>query len=243
MTAATRRRNHYKIPGNELAAKELSMGAKEDDVVDANGIPLKSSYDRMPLPVPILYTIFTFVFMAIGQCLAYAIYMTSSKYDAKIALLAANGLGWIYVGLVVLHRGCTLGIGSVLGSARKGAKVNVPDQQVYSVYTKPGQPKLGYVLMEKEGPLGRFNRAQRALQNYLESAPFVLAFFLLSGFVFPFPTFCLGCFYSIARMVAAIGYTNSPDGRMAGNMLGMLGMTTMEALVLLAGVVAIQREV
>jgi uncharacterized membrane protein YecN with MAPEG domain len=218
------------------------MGGKEDDVVDANGIPLKSSYDAMPLPVPILYTVFTSVFMAIGQGIAFAIYMTSSKYDSKVDVLAVNGLGWIYVGLVVLHRGCTLGIGCVLGSARKEAKVNVPDQQVYSVYTKPGQPKLGYVLMEKEGVLGRFNRAQRALQNFLESAPFVLTFFLLAGFVFPFPAFCLACFYAAARLISAIGYTHSPDGRMAGNLLGMLGLTVMEALVLQAGIRAIMRE-
>ena len=218
------------------------MVSKEDDEVDAQGIPLKSSYDAMPLPVPVLYSVFTLVFMAIGQGLAYPMYSTDPRFETKIGLLAIHGLGWIYIGLVILHRGSTYGIGSVLGSARKAAKVNVPDQHVYSVYTKPGQPKLGYVLMEKEGAIGRFNRAQRALQNYLESAPFVLAFFLLSGFVCPFPAFCLACFYAAARIVSAIGYTHSPNGRMAGNMLGMLTMTVMEALVLVAGVKAVLKE-
>ena len=219
------------------------MVEKEDDQVDANGIPLKSSYDRMPLPVPVMYCIVTLVALALGQICAYPLYSYDVKYEAKINLLAAHGLGWIYIGLVVLFRGCTLGIGSVLGSARKEAKVNVPDQQVYSVYTKPGQPKLGYVLMEKDGALGRFNRAQRSLQNYVESAAFVVALFVLSGFVFPFQTFCIGCFFAVARIVSAIGYTHSPDGRMAGNILGMLAMGVMEALVLVAGVKAIAREV
>lgn len=218
------------------------MVSKDDDECDASGIPLKSTFDGIPLPIPIAFLIFTLVFMAMGQGLAWPIYLSSPKFDAKIALLAANGLGWVYVGLVLLFRGCNYGLGIVLAMARKQAKVNVPDQQVYSVYTKPGQPKLGYVLMEKEGSLGRFNRAQRALQNYLEAAPFAVALFLLSGFVFPFPTFCIGCFYTASRIISAIGYTHSPNGRMAGTMLGNLALCAMEALVLIAGVKAIQQE-
>ena len=67
---------------------------------------------------------------------------------------------------------------------------------------------------------GRFNRAQRAYQNYLENAPHMTAVFILAGFVFPFPAFVLLCLFMLARNLAAYGYINAPDGRMAGNMLG-----------------------
>jgi hypothetical protein len=214
----------------------------KDDNCDANGIPLKSTFDGMPMPIPVEFFTFTLVVMLMGQGIAWPIYWSNPKFDAKIAVLAVNGLGWVYVGLVLLFRSCNYGLGIILALARKESKVNVPDQQVYSVYTQPGQPKLGYVLMEKEGSLGRFNRAQRALQNYLEAAPFAVSLFLLAGFVFPFPAFCFGFFYTAARVVSAIGYTHSPGGGLAGSMLGTLALCAMEALVLIAGVKAIQQE-
>merc|ERR1712039_206226 len=123
---------------------------------------------------------------------------------------------------------------------RKTAKVNVPDQQVYKVYNG-AQANLGYVLMEKEGELGRFNRAQRALMNLYEVLPIFLLLFVLAGFVFPFPCFVVACYFMTMRAISAFGYTAKPAGRMAGTMLGNLGLETLQGLVLVSGIKAIMR--
>merc|ERR1712183_234604 len=98
---------------------------------------------------------------------------------------------------------------------------------------------MGYVLMETEGDLGRFNRAQRALQNVGEQIPMVLANFLAAAFVYPFPSFVLICLFMSLRAVGAFGYTSSAKSRMGGNMLGGLCFEMLQGLVLIAGVKAL----
>eukprot|EP00931_Biecheleriopsis_adriatica_P104591 TRINITY_DN79255_c0_g1_i1.p1 TRINITY_DN79255_c0_g1~~TRINITY_DN79255_c0_g1_i1.p1 ORF type:complete len:220 (+),score=49.69 TRINITY_DN79255_c0_g1_i1:44-703(+) len=206
--------------------------------VDDRGIPLKSDYPNAP--VPVLYVTFTTVFTAIAVAIGLAVfhYGPTEKYAAKIAILREYDLGWMYLGFFIVKVGGFC-INMNLGVARKAAKINVPDQQVYKVHTPDGAPELGYVLMEKEGVLGKFNRAQRAYMNYLEQAPVFVAYFLMGGFVFSFPTFVAGVCFSVARLTSAIGYTHSPNGRMAGNIFGGLCMGVLEGFVLIAGVKAV----
>merc|ERR1711963_1275128 len=98
--------------------------------VDERGIPTKSDYPAAP--VPVLYSVATTLFGAIGVGIAFAIYTfgASSKYDAQISVLASYDLGWMYLGLPVIKIGILV-ININLGMNRKAAKVNVPDQQVY----------------------------------------------------------------------------------------------------------------
>eukprot|EP00930_Biecheleria_cincta_P061582 TRINITY_DN47148_c0_g1_i1.p1 TRINITY_DN47148_c0_g1~~TRINITY_DN47148_c0_g1_i1.p1 ORF type:complete len:232 (-),score=33.06 TRINITY_DN47148_c0_g1_i1:81-722(-) len=209
--------------------------------VDETGIPVKSTYPDSP-PVPALYAGFTTVFGGIGFGIGYAVYKlgATAKYDAKIDTLAKQDLGWIYLGLVA-SKLTFVTINTNLGIRRKAAKVNVPDQHVYQVHTG-SKPALGYVLMESQGVLGAFNRAQRALQNYLEALPNYLATFFAAGYVFPFPTFITSIIFGASRMAAAIGYTAEPNGRMAGNIFGTLLQDILQGFIILAGVKALQRN-
>jgi len=208
--------------------------------VDERGIPTKSDYP--PLPVPVLYSVMTTVFICIGLAIAFAIYTfgSTSKYDSKIDTLAAGDLGWAYLAMLVMKIFGTMTAVN-LGVARQESKVNVPDQQVYKVYTSSEKP-LGYVLMESEGVLGRFNRAQRALQNNVEVAPAFLVNFLLAAYVFPFPAFVAATWYGLCRLVYAIGYTRDPKSRIAGTMLAQFGNQAIEGMVLFAGAKAIMKS-
>ena len=76
--------------------------------------------------------------------------------------------------------------------------------------------KLGYVLMETDGAIGAFNRAQRGLQNFNEAFGLFIVMFLLASFAFPFAAFILACLFMASRVAAAVGYTASADGRMGG---------------------------
>ena len=75
------------------------MVAKNDEEFDSRGVPNKSGYDKMPLPVPILYTVFNGIFSAIGFAIAMGVYTQGStgKYDAKMGLLKEFDLGWLYL--------------------------------------------------------------------------------------------------------------------------------------------------
>jgi len=205
---------------------------------DGKGIPLKSSYPAN-IPVPVLYTILNGVFLAIGVAVAYFMILPSTPAaNVKIQLLASHDLGWIYMGAYALKVGQVM-MNTNLGIRRKACKVNVPDQQVYKVKGAGGS-SLGYVLMESEGDLGAFNRAQRALQNYNEIYPQFVLYFLLAGFVFPFGTFLCAALFGVARVFTAIGYTSAPDSRMPGNMMGFLVLAVLEGMVLVSGILAVQ---
>ena len=82
-----------------------------------------------------LYCTFTTVLALIGLGFAYAVYTFGStgKYSAKIDILAKNGLGYMWLGLVIMRMGL-IPINIKLGMARKESKVNVPDQQVLRPY-------------------------------------------------------------------------------------------------------------
>jgi len=177
------------------------------------------------------------VFGSIGVAVAYfAIYPATATADAKIATVASLDLGWVYLGAFVMKVGILV-IGINLGGARAAAKVEVPDQQCYQVKGAEGS-KLGYVLMETEGEIGAFNRAQRALQNFGETFPLFVIMYLLASFVFPFYAFVVCCCYMAAKAIMAVGYTSSADGRMGGTMLSLVANCILEGMVLMVGVKA-----
>lgn len=217
------------------------MSSKKNET-DSNGIPVKSTATPEGVPVLVLASVFNLGVSTIGGAIAYYGLYGRSKAaaDAKIAVLAENDLGWLYaVGVLAFKLGNFL-IGLNLAMARKESKVNVPDQQVYQVKGAAGS-KLGYVLMEYDGALGRFNRAQRGLQNYNEHLPVFLMYYLLGGYVLPFEASMIACFYVTMRCVSAVGYTKGADGRVGGVLAAFVGMSTLEALVVISGVKALQQ--
>ena len=208
------------------------------DETDIKGIPVKSTYPDSP-SVVVLYATFTSVVSIIAGTFAYfAIVKNNATADAKIAILSEYDFGYLYMAAFILKLG-QFSMGINLGSARKESKVNVPDQQVYQVKGAEGS-KLGYVLLEYDGVIGRFNRAQRAVQNYNETFPQNALYILLGGFVYPKEVMVLATIFAVARVVSAIGYTGGADGRLGGFMLSNVAVTIIEALVVISGYRAIQ---
>uniref|UniRef100_A0A7S2XSK6 Glutathione transferase n=1 Tax=Attheya septentrionalis TaxID=420275 RepID=A0A7S2XSK6_9STRA len=201
---------------------------------DSKGIPTKSNLPESP-PLPVFYALFILVQMAIFGSMAYFfIVRNNEKGDAKVAILAEYDLGYVYIGAFVLKI-LQHAMGINLGVARKAAKIHVPDQQVYQVKGAEGS-KLGYVLLEGEGVLGRFNRAQRALQNYNEAAPITVLFFALGGFVYPQASLVLISLFSVLRFVSALGYTSSADGRFGGFLASGATLFMLDGLVIMSGI-------
>jgi uncharacterized membrane protein YecN with MAPEG domain len=201
-------------------------------------VSLQLSAVGMGIPIWLFYFVFTSVFTSIGLAVVYfGIYPATPAADGKIATLASLDLGYAYLGAFVMKVGIVL-LGINLGGARATAKVEVPDQQCYQVKGAEGS-KLGYVLMETEGAIGEFNRAQRALQNFNENFPLFVVMYFLASFVFPFAAFVCTALFMAFRVMGAVGYTSAADGRLGGTMLAALTNAVVEGMVLLVGIKAV----
>lgn len=196
---------------------------------DNKGIPIKGPYPANP-PVAVLYVTFNSILHAILGTLAYYVLVKGHPTaSAKLAIIAQYDLGYLYLAAIILKLG-QFAMGINCGEARKQSKVHLPDQHVYQVKGAEGS-KLGYVLMENEGVLGKFNRAQRSVQNYNETFPQTVLYVLLAGFVYPKEIMVLVAIFSVSRVVSAVGYTQNVEGRMGGFMLSNIIVTIMESLV------------
>jgi uncharacterized membrane protein YecN with MAPEG domain len=196
---------------------------------DSKGIPAKGVYPDKP-PVWLLYTIMTTVFTSvIGTIVYFTIVKDNQAATFKLELLAKYDLGYVYAAILILKIG-QLMMGINCATARKYCKVHPPDQHVYEVKGSEGS-KLGYVLMDNEGNNGRFNRAQRSVQNFNETFPQTILYIVFAGFVYSKEVFVLATVFMTARVMSALGYTNSFEGRMSGFMIANLAVTAMESLV------------
>mmetsp|Transcript_26582 Transcript_26582/g.32202 ORF Transcript_26582/g.32202 Transcript_26582/m.32202 type:complete len:215 (-) Transcript_26582:209-853(-) len=203
---------------------------------DEKGIPLKSAYPEKP-SVAVFYGGMTAIFTIIGYLIArFGCYRgtTAAPVDAKIAIVAEYDLAWLYLGLFLIKL-LQLPIGINLGKARKESKIGLPNQQVYKVCGAAGS-NLGYVLMENDGALGKFNRAQRALMNYHENFPTVALQYVVASFVFPKEAFACILVWAVATCISADGYANGVDGRMGGVVPRILSMNTLSGMLLFVAV-------
>jgi uncharacterized MAPEG superfamily protein len=196
---------------------------------DSRGIPLKTIYPE-GTNLAMTYTIGVVVFSVISSVVTYfAIVRGNDTVAAKLELLAKYDLGYLYVAILILKIG-QVAMGINMGCARNMSKVPPPDQHIYEVKGAEGS-KLGYVLMDNEGLNGKFNRAQRAVQNFNESFPQLVLYIIFAGFVYPKEVSMLTTLYMITRLVYALGYSKEANGRFGGLMLSTLVANAIEFLV------------
>merc|ERR1719343_39120 len=180
---------------------------------DEKGIPLKGPLPDSP-PIFVQFIMIACVMTSIGGFVTYFTIVQKNDAIEKLELLAHYDLGYLYVAVLLLKLG-QLAMGINMATARIRARIHPPDQQVYKVKGAEGS-KLGYVLMDYSGDNGKFNRAQRAIQNYNETFPHVLVCLVLTGFVYPKEVMIIAGIYSLTRLTYAVGYTSSADGRLGG---------------------------
>jgi len=94
-------------------------------------------------------------------------------------------------------------------------------------FAPSGYPDMGSGLYAKEMTYAewlRFNNAQRAHHNTLESLTFVLPTMLAAGVLHPKTAAALGLTYAAGRALYAIGYNRGgPSGRMLGGLISHIG--------------------
>merc|ERR1719350_1958304 len=91
-----------------------------------------------------------------------------------------------------------------------------------------------YVILETEGPVGAYNRANRSLTHLIENSLPVILCVLLAGRVFALPTLALTAVFAAGRILHQIGYASIGYGAHApGFFLAMLSTGVLEGLCLL----------
>ena len=209
---------------------------------DSKGIPLKHVGYPDSMSVATFYVVGNVVMGGIGLAMAWflAYNPTEAKrviVDAKIGILVEHNLGWLFLGIFFVKL-LQVPLHIILGEARKASKVAVPNQHVYRIMGSEGS-RLGYVLMEAEGEHGAFNRAQRALMNYHETFPTLVLQYVAASWVFPFEAFLCVMVWAATRCIAAVGYRSSAWGRFNGNVPGLLAISTIQGMVLIASIKAL----
>lgn len=171
-----------------------------------------------------------------------------------VEFLGRHDLGWAYAAWYLLFLTKVYHNINANG-ARAGARVGRPDQHAYRIMTashkqdgdddgkKSEQSLLAdapYVLMENDGPVGRFNRAQRAAFHMDEGSAFgVVTAALLSGAIVPRVVFVLAAVYMFGRIRFANEYTASLGGRLKALLMYAIPEHLMIAMVGIFGLQAI----
>jgi len=97
-----------------------------------------------------------------------------------------------------------------------------------------GDAKAPYVILETEGPVGSYNRANRSLTHLIENSLPVVLSILLAGRIFAFPTLCLTSLFALGRILHQFGYATVGYGAHApGFMLASASSAVLQGLCLM----------
>lgn len=167
----------------------------------------------------------------------FSFFADAARRQVKESFASLGDISVAFLGLVIVYA-CNNVCQLVASSARYNAHVLNPDQYVYqSAKANAGGAKDAILLINDDSPAGKFNRAQRAVNNMGETQHFVLATFLAAVLVVPNTAIRALGVYAVGRVLFSVGYLLSTQGRLFGlmlsNMLGaglLLGVVTLLAL-------------
>merc|ERR1719272_1405235 len=219
------------------------MGDKEPLVgkLDARGLPelteeeRATAYSKGKGLVCGLLLVPRVICMGIG--VAVYLYGDTAFYNKQIALVTNGRWGYVYVGAGVFSF-----LVSFLNMFPTAVKAKVMLQEsgnlranmaIYKVAVPAGEKAMPYVVMEEDGPVGEYNRANRSLFHFNENAANVVMNFVFAGFVFSFPAMVCICIFAFGRILHQQGYTTGYGSHGAGFGIAMLSGGTLEALVLI----------
>eukprot|EP00403_Amphidinium_massartii_P047090 CAMPEP_0178459268 /NCGR_PEP_ID=MMETSP0689_2-20121128/48031_1 /TAXON_ID=160604 /ORGANISM="Amphidinium massartii, Strain CS-259" /LENGTH=214 /DNA_ID=CAMNT_0020085717 /DNA_START=99 /DNA_END=743 /DNA_ORIENTATION=- len=211
------------------------MSAEPMLKMQENGLPAIPDSKKVSVKMAVTMNLIMYMF---GTIVAVAIYLLATPVDGKYAVLSSLDLGWLYLALFLIS------VTKVFVSwhamyHRHQACIMQPNMYGYKVMTKEGAAAMPYVLQEEEGGVGKANRAQRAIDNYMEYLPILVAHLLAAGFVYPMTCFVIACIVLVARIMYATAYTKDKKARSSGFALFFLASVVLEALVLVIGVVTV----
>eukprot|EP00811_Abedinium_folium_P011372 NODE_20523_length_794_cov_2.352324.p1 GENE.NODE_20523_length_794_cov_2.352324~~NODE_20523_length_794_cov_2.352324.p1 ORF type:complete len:213 (-),score=59.53 NODE_20523_length_794_cov_2.352324:77-715(-) len=205
-------------------------GGRKGKELDERGLPVKGPHANVN---PFMrYSLLQLLEIVAGYLVAWGIYSINPlAFDLRLNLLRNYDLGYLYIAVAIVTR-----IPDVMqifvAVQRLAACVPNPDQYIFKTMLRD-EP---YIRLEAEGDVGRFNKAQRAIDNMRETFPSFLANFLMAGFVFPVPALCIAVVMLLGLVLFIVGYIK--DSRVPGKVVTRICNLLAAGLVLYAGVEA-----
>ena len=134
---------------------------------------------------------------------AYLVYFYGSKtnYDGTINAMKSSDGGYLYLAAYIFSR-----LVNFLnfypmqfkGEATKSGEYGMENQYIYKV--KGENAPTGDVILESEGTVGNYNRANRTTHHFAENSISIPLSAMLAGQVFPFPVFIYMCLIFVGRI-------------------------------------------
>jgi uncharacterized membrane protein YecN with MAPEG domain len=182
----------------------------------------------------VMFSAFLTVPRVIGMCLSYVVYRHGSRkiYESRIKALGPD-VGYLYLA-AALFGFCTAWLNNY-PTILKGAIMRVTSGNLRAnmmIFKEAGRADSPYVILETEGPVGSYNRANRSLTHFIENSLPVVLCLVLAGPIFPFPAFVLTAIFTLGRILHQLGYSVGYGVHAPGFMLAMVSSVTLEMLCL-----------
>ena len=177
--------------------------------------------------------------MIVGYAIACRVYTqgNTALFDKNIVKLAEGELGYTLIAAAVFNltvhwvNNYPVIYKSMIMSL-KGGNLRA-NMQIYKQSGKDASS--GYVVLETEGAIGSYNRANRSLTHMVENSIPMAVMLVLCGSVFPFPTLALTGLFGVGRMMHQVGYaTVGYGGHGLGFVISQIARCSMQGLCLLA---------
>ena len=177
--------------------------------------------------------------MIVGYAIACRVYTqgNTALFDKNIVKLAEGELGYTLIAAAVFNltvhwiNNYPMIYKSMIMSL-KGGNLRA-NMQIYKPFDKDAS--CGYVVLETEGAIGSYNRANRSLTHMVENSIPMAVMLVLCGSVFPFPTLALTGLFGVGRVMHQVGYaTVGYGGHGLGFVISQIARGSMQGLCLLA---------
>lgn len=104
-------------------------------------------------------------------------------------------------------------------------------------------PKNACVVLETEGALGAYNRANRSLTHMVENSLSFLAGIAVCGMLYPFAVFVLTSGWCIGRVMHQVGYSVGYGSHAAGAAISSMASLVLEGLLLFTAIAKLTGKV
>lgn len=199
-------------PTGQLKRRESMTGVelkKGNATHTDKGIPEVDALGWLKFMGPFLLV--PVVSTAIGAAAAMYIHEhgNTAAYDKNIARLAETEQGYTLLAAAIfnlvvywVNNYPMLYKSMIMRFTSGNLRANM---QIYKQYGQDAD--AGYVLLETQGPVGSYNRANRSLTHFVENSIPMALFIVLCGPVYPFPTLCLTAIFAAGRILHQVGYS------------------------------------